>query len=421
MSSLDLFQQIYLQTFSVNLAGTIIGPEAFLQKAIQVQTNLMVKKFLGQYGWEITWGPRVWKSDNASVASGLTNCWMVMKAPNIAYPDGNKFDTYVVSIAGTAVFSPEDWQGEDFGVDKVVGFEEYTGTFNKSTILEPQGIQNPSDTTPYCAWGTTYGAWAIASNVSPDGYPAAGTTIINYLKGLQKSPGEFRVIFTGHSLGCALSPYLSLAVKTNDLVPSIGNPLKDILTLPAAGASPGDKLFSDLYNKENPASGPGGYQMWNADFYNTLDIVPQAWSTDDSQDRNLDKIVSIYGPLEGSFLEQVEGLVQKAKDKASASGLTYIPITGNAFTYDAPDSPPGNLATFLIQAALQHTTAYYKQIKVGPQMAELYQALTSVEGVQKKPARVVAKEFPVLSHADNKQWGDSDDESYPYDCILDGK
>ncbi|GJC84846.1 hypothetical protein ColLi_07684 [Colletotrichum liriopes] len=421
MSTLDLFQQIYLQTFTINLGDAIVGPETVLQKAMNVAVKAMVNDSLGKYGWQVTWGPRVWKSPSAETLTGPNNSWMVLKASDVVYPDGTKFDTYVVAIAGTAVFSKEAWKDEDFGVNSVVDFNAYTSTFKSGSINKPEGVQNPPDNVPYGAWGTTLGAWAIVTNESPAGNPGAGTTILEYLAKLQKDPGEFRVIFTGHSLGGALSPYLSMAAKSNNLVPEVANPIDDIITLPAAGATPGEKLFYNNYTNLFKVNGPGGYKVWNADFFNTLDIVPQAWSTDDTQDRFLDKIVGIYGPLEGNFLAQVQGYVDTAKDRANASGLVYIPIKGNPFNGTPPSSPPTNIVSFLAEAAVQHTYAYYHQVKVGSEMAELYKTVVGAPGVQKKTARQMAKGIPVLCHAKPEELGKRADQTHPYDCILLGK
>ncbi|KAK0381317.1 hypothetical protein CLIM01_01286 [Colletotrichum limetticola] len=387
MSTLNLFQQIHLQSLTANLAGSIVGPELVLQEAMNIAAKRMVKKHLSQYGWDITWGPRVWKSETSKGYEGLNNCWMVMKAPNVEYPDGTRFDTYVVAIA-----------------DK------------------PVGVQNPPfRDIPYGAWGTTFGAWAVATHASPSGNPGAGTNLLNYLANLKKSPGEFRVIFTGHSLGGALSPYLSLATKANNLVPGVADIAGDILALPSAGATPGEQLFSDAYSKLSKLSGPGGYQLWNADFYNTLDIVPNAWSTDDTQDRNIDKIVSIYGPLQGKFLTQIQGLVQKAKDRAKSSGFTYIPIEGSPFNGTPPAKTPTNFLSFMSEAVFQHTKAYHNAVNVSDELVDLYKAIISAPGVKKKSARILAKEMPVLCNVDDSEWDDNSDDKYPFDCILTGE
>ncbi|UQC79541.1 uncharacterized protein CLUP02_05021 [Colletotrichum lupini] len=343
MSTLNLFQQIHLQSLTANLAGSIVGPESVLQEAMNIAAKRMVKKHLSQYGWDITWGPRVWKSETSKWYEGLNNCWMVMKAPNVEYPDGTRFDTYVVAIAGTTVFSTEDWEFEDFGVDKVVDFNAYTKNFTTGSADKPVGVQNPPfRDIPYGAWGTTF---------------------------------EFRVIFTGHSLGGALSPYLSLATKANNLVPGVADIAGDILALPSAGATPGEQLFSDAYSKLS----------------------------------------------KGKFLTKIQGLVQKSKDRAKSSGFTYIPIEGSPFNGTPPAETPTNFLSFMSEAVLQHTKAYHNAVNVSDELVDLYKAIISAPGVKKKSARILAKEMPVLCNVDDSEWDDNSDDKYPFDCILTGE
>ncbi|PSK42743.1 hypothetical protein B9Z65_5665 [Elsinoe australis] len=438
MSDYNLFQQICIQIFTANLSGAFVGTEKFLQNSINKAANAAIDKYLGTYGWKITWGPRVWKSPDSHINGGLTNCWMITKAAKITYPDGGIYDTYVVAIAGTAVFSMKDWSQEDFGVDNVIPFDAFTKTFKDGNIVEPQRVPKSGEG-PFCAWGTAWGVYQLVTNSSPDGNPGAGTTILQYLAGLNKDEGDFRVIFTGHSLGGALSPFLSLAVKANALIPALASTPDNILTYPAAGATPGDGLLQGAYKKLFPVTGPGGYQQWNADLYNTLDIVPQAWSTDDQQDRFLDKIVGIYGTLEGKFHDKIQTLVKKAKNHAAASGIIYEPIEGNPFTGNGPKHPPKILLTFIAQAVKQHTKAYHDEVKVGKIMAQLYSIAASVEGVKRKNARQAAMGLPALrlaadsveepEGAENGVAGAVPDNnlderlegvnvSYPYDCIL---
>ncbi|TKX18227.1 lipase-like protein 4 [Elsinoe australis] len=447
MSDFNLFQQICIQIFTANLAGAFFGTEKFLQRAIDAAANHAVDKYLAKYGWKITWGPRVWKSPDSHFYEGLDNCWMITMAPGVVYPDGAKYDTYVVAIAGTAVFSAKDWVQEDFGVDHVIPFDAFTKTFKEGPIIEPQKTPKTGEG-PFCAWGTAWGAYQIVTNTSPEGNPGAGTTILQYLAGLNKDGGDFRVIFTGHSLGGALSPFLSLAAKANSLIPALATTPDNILTFPAAGATPGDGLLGDAYGKLFPVSGPGGYQQWNTNLFNTLDIVPQAWSTDDTQDRFLDKIVGIYGTLEGKIHHQIEGMVGKAKSRAEASGIIYQPIEGNPFTGTPPDHPPKRFLKFIFEAVKQHTKAYHDEVGVGKVLAQIYLVAASIKEVEKKNARQAAMGMPVIRFAADLMEGDEDDSSevpegnggdfkagipddnldgipegantaYPYDCILD--
>ncbi|KAK1709658.1 hypothetical protein BDP67DRAFT_492121 [Colletotrichum lupini] len=365
MSTLNLFQQIHLQSLTANLAGSIVGPESVLQEAMNIAAKRMVKKHLSQYGWDITWGPRVWKSETSKWYEGLNNCWMVMKAPNVEYPDGTRFDTYVVAIAGTTVFSTEDWEFEDFGVDKVVDFNAYTKNFTTGSADKPVGVQNPPfRDIPYGAWGTTFGAWAVATHASPSENPGAGTNLLNYLTNLKKSP-----------LGGALSPYLSLATKANNLVPGVADIAGDILALPSAGATPGEQLFSDAYSKLS----------------------------------------------KGKFLTKIQGLVQKSKDRAKSSGFTYIPIEGSPFNGTPPAETPTNFLSFMSEAVLQHTKAYHNAVNVSDELVDLYKAIISAPGVKKKSARILAKEMPVLCNVDDSEWDDNSDDKYPFDCILTGE
>ena len=305
MSDLNLFQQICVQIFTANLAGAFVGPEKLLQKVMNSAAKFAFDKWLSKYGWKLTWGPRVWKFPKSKSLEGLDNCWMVSIAPGVVYPDGSKYDTYVVAIAGTAVFSATDWVQEDFGVNNVISFDAFTKTFMDGPIPEPQKTLKTPNEGPFCAWGTAWGIYNIVTNTSPDGNPGEKTTILQYLAGLNKNGGDFRVIFAGHSLGGALSPFLSLAVKANTLIPALAETPDNILTFPAAGATPGDGPLRDAYNKLFPISGLGGYQKWNGNFYNSLDIMPQAWSTDNNNDRFLDKIVGIYGDLDHKLRDKL--------------------------------------------------------------------------------------------------------------------
>ena len=323
MSDLNLFQQICVQIFTANLAGMYVGPEKMLQKIMNSAATHSIDKWLTKYGWKITWGPMVWIAPKSKFYEGLDNCWMISMAPGVVYPDGANYDTYVVAIAGTAVFSKTDWVQEDFGVNHAIYFDAFTKTFKDGPIPKPQKIPKTSSEDHFCALGTAWGAYQIVTNTSSDGDPGEKTTILQYLAGLNKDGGDFRVIFAGHSLGGALSPFLSLAVKANTLIPALAETPDNILTFPAAGATPGDGLLRDAYNKLFPIFGPGGYQQWNANFYNSLDIVPQAWSTDNNNHRFLDNIVSIYGDLEDKLRDEIQKMVNAAKDRATASGITY--------------------------------------------------------------------------------------------------
>ena len=146
MSDLNVLQQVCVQVLAANLV------EKMLQQAMNSATKFMIDDWLGKYGWKITWGPRVWKSPKS--VAGLDNSWMISMAPGVAYPDGAKYNTYVVAIAGTAVFSATDWVQQDFGVNHVISFDAFTKTFKHGPIPESQKTPKNLSKGPFRAWGT---------------------------------------------------------------------------------------------------------------------------------------------------------------------------------------------------------------------------------------------------------------------------
>ena len=86
------------------------------------------------------------------------------------------------------------------------------------------------------------------------------------------------LVFAGHSLAGALAPTLALYLYPKPQ--SAG--WKQVLTLSAAGASPGNTPFEALFNAAGAyppvASGVSApYGNWNTDYTNYHDVVPHAW------------------------------------------------------------------------------------------------------------------------------------------------
>ena len=138
----------------------------------------------------------------------------------------------------------------------------------------------------------------------------------------------------------------------------------EVLTYPIAGASPGNdafaKLFADKFPKI-PLTGGSGYKVWNGNVANSLDIVPQAWSTDSRQSQNLGKIPGIYGT---PALAGVERKVNLAKEAASKSGIVYIPLQSTPFTNPDPVTTPKSEEEFIEIAKKQHSKAYSAYFKI---------------------------------------------------------
>jgi hypothetical protein len=227
---------------------------------------------------------------------GPWQCLVCIFCKDVKYPDGITMDTCVIAIAGTAALSKEGWFVEDLAVDKVVDFAGWTKDWKVGSVPEPTGLDKEPSGKPYTAYGTSMGVYQLATNPAPAGTPGAGKTIIEYL---QELPKDCRVKFSGHSLGGALSPILPMCIESAGLFNKIEDPSNNILTLPAAGATPGEKVLSEIYDKLFPANEQNGYKTFNANLYNTLDIVSQAWCTDASvsPERNIHNILKIYANL----------------------------------------------------------------------------------------------------------------------------
>jgi hypothetical protein len=349
---------------------------------------------------------------------GPWQCLVCIFCKDVKYPDGITMDTCVIAIAGTAALSKEGWFVEDLAVDKVVDFAGWTKDWEVDSIPEPTGLDKEPSGKPYTAYGTSMGVYQLATNPAPAGTPGAGKTIIEYL---QELPKDCRVIFSGHSLGGALSPILPMCIESAGLFNKIEDPSNNILTLPAAGATPGEKVLSEIYDKLFPANEQNGYKTFNANLYNTLDIVSQAWCTDASvsTERNIHNILKIYGNLHEPLHAIVEKLIKKEVESAESSGVIYYPIRGNAFEGKKPTEPPTGLPGFIKEVILQHTKAFYDELKVTEFTASLYSTFVGFEGVEKQNLRVASKRYPVIRWAsEDDLLGDDRENIYPYDDVF---
>jgi hypothetical protein len=414
--NLDIFQQVYLQTFAANLTGTVVGPESVLQISLDGLVKVLMSTKLHKYRWEVTWGRRVWKDKEDKILSGPDNAWFASFCKNAEYPDGTTKDTCVIAIAGTATFSKTGWFVEDLAVNKVVDFDGWTEAWKVGSVPKPEGVANEPLGKPYTAYGTSYGVYQLATKTAPAGTPGGGTTIIEYLQTL---PEDCRVIFSGHSLGGALSPVLPMCIQNAGL---FNKPLENILTLPAAGASPGEKVLSEVYDKYfPPPKDQDGYKTFNANLYNTLDVVSQAWCIEPSVSpkQNIQNILTIYGNLHEPLHIAVKKLIEKEIRSAQSSGVTYYPIRGNAFEGKKPSTPPTELLDFMKEVIFQHTVAFYDLLKVSEHIASLYSTFVGFEGVEKQNLRVASKAYPVIRWtSEDGLLGDDGENIYPYDDIF---
>jgi hypothetical protein len=173
-----------------------------------------------------------------------------------------------------------------------------------------------------------------------------GQTLLSYLQA-RADASTSTLIFTGHSLGGALSPTLALALKEQGLN------LKDwkaVYVYPTAGPTAGNATFATYFSQTFPQSATGSqpWQVWNADLANSLDIVPRAWNA-----QTLATIPNLYAPKVTTlpFFHVLVGLkVMQAQDLGYTRFGTASDFTGSSVL--------GSGEIFKKEALYQHIYAY---------------------------------------------------------------
>ncbi|KAI0555812.1 hypothetical protein F4679DRAFT_6327 [Xylaria curta] len=345
----NIFQQIYCLSMATGIVSNNQGPEAVLQAALKESLNQVLPQLTGN--WAISWGPRVYKEKNQdSAEGGPDNVWFA------AIDDTQK--VCVVAIAGTASNSWADIY-QDFNVYEVVKFNDWVKLWSSEGIPEPiksTPTQDDASTISYCAKGTCVGVWNVLSNISTEA--GEGTRIDQYLTGLDPS---YTVVVTGHSLGGALAPIVALGLVEAEMAGS-----HKIKVLPSAGVSPGNASLAADYATTFPKDPPMGedYQVYNTDYYNTFDIVPQAWSTNPNDDRNLHNILDKIIHTTGDFRAEVEGYVNLAIDVSKASQIQYTPLPGQNFDGPTPPDLVQSWDEVKVVLGTQHVLAYWSEIGI---------------------------------------------------------
>lgn len=425
-STLNTYEQIYALSAASNGVGGLNGTQAKLQQALQAALATTLGPGSALSSWTIQWGPRVWKASPDDSNTGPENVWFAAVCPQLAFSDGN-FDTCVVAIAGTATSGEclnYEWKNEDFGVNQIQNFTEWVKSWTAKSSSKPVPT-SPCQMTAsalYCSIGTETGVYNILNNSASSGYPGSDTTVVLFLQSL---PSNYRIIFTGHSLGGALSPTLALGLSLAKYRLLPNDP--DILTFPTAGASPGNSNFAEAYNEAfKPRFDEGGYQVFNDDLFNTYDIVPQAWGTDisASPDRNLHNIQSIYGKFPVVFGAEVDFAVYWGVERSDSSKINYIPIQGRKFTGPSPTSVPQNKTQLITEAIKQHTRAYYDYIDPSGMITDIHRSIyayvSKQDGISKQTVDQVAAAFPVLRKlkSDERVGHPNGGQLHPYDEVF---
>lgn len=437
----DQFQQYYCLNAAANAVGKMKATEATLQNSMYTVLTNSLPKLTG--GWQLSFGPRVYKKQDGP-NTGPDNAWYA------AVSDSQKI--CVVAVAGTSLNSPQGWVNIDFGVNQVVDFAAWTDNWYAKGVTAPSPITSPPATgTAYAALGTCVGAFNVLSNPSNQ-YVAKGQLLGDYLANTVVPTG-YKIIFTGHSMGeyppftfrffkaclliyganiqisehkrfcqilfsnidtaasfCLWNSANAQSIRPGGAVsPVVGLGLvqagmiqqSSTYILPSAGPSPGNAdLFQD--QKGNPVFPPGTpssqpYAVYNTDLYNTLDVVPQAWSTDPKSNRNMANVLSIYAGHLGPILENcVEGLVKRFTNLANQSGIVYEPLPGTSLTGPPIPSMITDLNTLVSTIGTEHMASYWGFIGVQAWVDWVMSQLAKQPGVKELALEEVADDDLVV-------------------------
>ncbi|KAH9986837.1 hypothetical protein F4779DRAFT_624249 [Xylariaceae sp. FL0662B] len=347
MENYNLFQEIYCFSVASGAVSKREGSDESLEEAMEQALNETLPCLPGS--WSISWGPRVFKEQNPdSFSGGPDNVWFA------AVDETRK--VCVTAIAGTAYHSRADII-QDLAIFKVVDFNAWVEQWSSDDIPKPQTSdpdENNSSTVAYCSEGTCIGTWNVLSNSSRRA--GEGTRIDQYLSSLDTS---YTIVVTGHSLGGALAPIVALGLRAADMIGT-----HDVKVVASAGVSPGnDKLALDYAASFPRTPEPADdYQVYNTDYYNEFDIVPQAWSISKNDDRNLHNILKILRFIPG--LELFAGaLLLIAEFVSQQSKIRYTPLPGQKFTGPQPEEIT-SLAELRKTTSMEHTDAYWAEIGI---------------------------------------------------------
>jgi len=282
--------------------------------------------------WELVWGPQVWQGKDSHRSD---NAMFVARTRGL----GDLGDVYVVAIAATNPLSPYDWTTEDFDVSKVVDFSTYDPTASTA----PAQLLDPTERTVGISMGTALGVWHLLTMVSPPSGRAPGTTLDGFLKTVAGTGAS--VIFTGHSLGGALSPTMATWFKSTHRLDAC----KAVYCYPTAGATPGNAAFAALCTATLPPTSGNGYRVWNRDLWNAYDVVPHAWE--------LTMLAQVGTLYDNTPFALIDFAVEMAMNSARSSHIAYAQIANQTLAGTLSGVPTTSLA-FMMQAAAQHTTAY---------------------------------------------------------------
>ncbi len=302
----------------------------FVKNLSAALADPVVQKQIGN-DWTLVWGP-----STVVVAPNSVN-WQAgvatFTATNSAYAVRSQTQNRsVLAIAGTNPSSWFDWIVEDLFLIPGVTWESALQTWGMSG----KPATPTSTSTPNLTSGTFVGVTHVLGLQDP----ATQATLASFLGSVSLAANETLTV-TGHSLGGALSPTLALAL-IDPLGPLSSLSGSQVLAYPTAGPTPGNTAFAERYLEYLPASiGQYGWQTWNADLWNTYDLVPRAWGVD-----TLLLLPALYAL---SFEYDVSDLGRLSAVTVGGAGISEL-FASTAGTPGRLDTTlvPGNFVTSLL-------------------------------------------------------------------------
>lgn len=331
----NIFQQVFSLSIATCGAASASGDVATLQTALTSSLNGLLNNsdFANGDQWRLAWGPVVWQSLGSTV---------VDQAAAVSY--NATANTYVVSIAATNPNSPFDIFLEDLAVTP-----NFLRAFANGGAI---------------SYGNDVALQALLGLQDP----AHQGSLANFLASV---PAGATLVFCGHSLGGGLAPILAMALYKDG---AANSQWADIHVYPSAGPATGDAAFASAYKAAYPLVSvqAGTYQMWNANQFNTRDIVPNAWATGTNAP-SLDQITAGISTLSNPMFVTgvkmegvVVGLRTAAKGLVAAKGTSpYQPVNVNAlFTGAHKNAPITSMDALAEEILYQHIDAYMEAFGV---------------------------------------------------------
>jgi hypothetical protein len=238
-SGYDLYQQVFCLSLVIDTAWDKTGDVSSLETILtgNINTLLSNAEFNNGDSWSLVWGPVVWQAPGSQV---------VDQAMAVCYNSTQNF--YVVPISATSPCSAYD-----------IFFEDMASPAN---FMLPFPNGGPG----MVSAGNSAALQVLLAMQS------GGQTLSAFLG--TPNPND-SVAFCGHSLGGGLTPLLAYALFPKG---TSGSGWKNVYTYPTAGPATADQAFATAFSAVFPIVPGKGYRMWNANQYNSYDIVPNAWS-----------------------------------------------------------------------------------------------------------------------------------------------